>query len=45
MVIAGRSARFEGVFVCSSPHALARGAERQQGSLAIVVDSEAASGW
>src|SRR5205823_1847869 len=40
---AGRNARFEGIFVCSTPHALARGAERQEGSIAVVIDPEATS--
>ena len=43
IVRSGRGARFEGVFVCSTPHALARGAERQDGAIAVVVDPEATS--
>src|SRR5581483_2789220 len=43
IVRCGRSARFEGVFVCSSPHALARGVERHEGCVAIVVDPQSAS--
>jgi hypothetical protein len=40
---AGRGARFEGVFVCVSPHALARGVERPDACVAIVVDADATS--
>lgn len=43
IVRAGRAARFEGVFVCSSPHALARGAERHEGCIGVVVDPEVTS--
>src|SRR5581483_2887204 len=43
IVRAGRGARFEGIFVCSAPHALARGVERQEGCVAIVVDPESTS--
>lgn len=43
IVRSGRGARFEGVFVCSTPHALARGVERQEGCVAVVVDSGASS--
>jgi hypothetical protein len=43
IVRAGRGARFEGVFVCSTPHALARGVERHEGCIAVVVDPEATS--
>jgi hypothetical protein len=43
IVRAGRNARFEGVFVCSSPYALARGCDRQEEALAIVVADDASS--
>jgi hypothetical protein len=43
IVRSGRVARFEGVFVCSAPHALARGAERHDGCAGVVVDPEVTS--
>ncbi len=43
IVRAGRNARFEGIFVCSSPYALARACDKQDEACAIVVDDEASS--
>src|SRR5437870_3969340 len=39
IVRAARSARFDGVFVCASPYALARGAERQESCVGVVIDA------
>jgi hypothetical protein len=43
IIRATRTPRFDGVFVCSTPYALARGVDRQDSAVSIVVDRHASS--
>lgn len=43
IVRATRTPRFDGVFVCGTPYALARGVDRQDAAISIVVEADATS--